>query len=97
MNKSQVKIIDSTYPVEDAKELVLSLINDKIKFLQLKIFSQRERFGIDTKHLEKRISELREERAELIQNLKSFEESDYVVEVDCKIHLKVKKKKRVIA
>jgi len=65
--------------------------------LQLKIFSQRERFGIDTKHLEKRIGELREERAELIQNLKSFEESDYVVDVDCHIHLKVKKKERVIA
>jgi len=36
-------------------------------------------------------------RTSEMRYLKSFEESDYVVDVDCHIHLKVKKKERVIA
>ena len=67
----------------------MALINDKIKFLGHRIFSLRERFGTNTAHLEQRISELNEEKNQLMLKWNSIENSNQMVEIDCHVHLKI--------
>lgn len=64
----QFKLIDSSYTVSEAREILLAIINSKIQFHQLKTFSHDIRFGRPDEHSEKRIKELEETRRE-IQNL----------------------------
>jgi len=90
MNNHQLKLIDSTYSAKDAKEVLLSLINDKIRFLSQKIVSIEERFGGDTSHLEKRVQQLTQERSQLITLFEHHENEDHLVEVDCNVHFSIK-------
>jgi hypothetical protein len=96
MTKHEIKLIDNTYPLEEGNELIMALINDKIKFLNMKVFSLQERFGSDTSKFEQRIAELKEEKNQLQLKLKSFENSHKVVEIDCHIHLKIKQREHVL-
>lgn len=96
MTKHEIKLIDNTYSLEEGKELLVALINDKIKFLNMKVFSLQERFGSDTSKYEQRIAELKEEKNQLQLKLKALENSDSMVEIDCHIHLKVKEREHVI-
>lgn len=90
MKNHQVHLIKNTYSVEDARDVLFSLFMDKIKFLDQKIFSLQERFGSDTTHLENRVKELRKDLGNLLVTLKSFENEDHLVEIDCKVELKIK-------
>jgi hypothetical protein len=91
MKNHQLKLIDSTYSVDEAKEVVQSLLNDKIKFLNQRIFSLQERFGSDTSAQEKRVRELKAELRQLIETLRPFENEDFQVEIDCLVKMKIKK------
>jgi hypothetical protein len=90
MKNHQIKLIDTTYSVDDAAEMLLSLIKDKIKFLNMKTFSEGLRFGSTADHLEKRIHELKEEVQVLSSLLNNPEYADSEVEIECFINLKIK-------
>lgn len=90
MKNHNIKLIDSTYPVSDARDALFSLINDKIDFLNKKILSVQERFGSDTDHLEKRVRELRAELNTLLQVLNPMEEG-HLVEIHCNVEMKIRK------
>jgi len=96
MNNHEIKLIDNSYSKDEAKDLLLALINDKIKFLQMKIFSLQERMGADTHHLEKRVAELKEEKNQLQIKLKELGEKNYVVDIDCYVQLKVHQEESVL-
>lgn len=96
MTKHQIKLIDNTYTLEEGKDLLMALINDKIKFLNLKVFSLQERFGTNTYELEKRIAELKEEKNQLLLKLKALENKHHLVEIDCRIHLKINENEHVV-
>lgn len=90
MQESNFKLIDSTYDVEDAKSILISLISDKIKSIQGSIFSKTERFGSDVSHLQKRVEELKEEKERLITLFDKQNETDNkIVEIDCKVNFKI--------
>ena len=72
MQQHSIKLIDSTYPAKHAKEVILTLLNDKIRFLSVQILSMEERFGEDTEHMRRRITELECEKRELIIALDSL-------------------------
>ena len=82
-----MKLINSSYAKNDAKEVLLSLLNDKIRFLSQRIFSLQERFGIDTRHEEARLEELKKARKGLLQILNSLDTEDRLV-IDCDIRLR---------
>lgn len=90
MENHQIKLIDSTYAVSDAQEVLIALLNDKIKFLNQQIFSITERFGSNTAHLKHRVEELAAEREKLLITLNKFKEGDYLVEIEGIIDIKVK-------
>lgn len=88
MQDHSIKLIDSTYPVSHSREVLLSLLNDKITFLGVQILSFEERFGKDTKHMKLRIKELENERSALVSYLNQLDE-DTLLELDCEISIKV--------
>lgn len=95
MKNHQLTLIDSTYNVNDAKEVLQSLLSDKIRFLNRKIFSLQERFGSDTEHQENRVRELRKELDQLRAFLDPFNDDGYEVEIDCLVDLKIRKTETV--
>lgn len=90
MKSHNLKLIDSTYSAQDAKEVLISLVNDKIKFLHLQILSQGERFGCDTSHLEERAKALLIEKEQLMQLLSKLNDDGCEVEIKCDVAIKVK-------
>jgi hypothetical protein len=94
MKNHQIKLIDSTYPVHDARDVLFSLINDKIEFLNQKIFSLQERFGSDTSHLEKRVKSLRAELQQLLDLLNTMNE-DQLIDIHCEVDMKIRKPETV--
>lgn len=89
MQDQQLTLIDSTYAPEQAREVLCSLLNDKIRFLNHQILSNFERFGSDTSHLEKRLAEVKAERDQLISQLNALSNDAYLLEIDCCINIKV--------
>ena len=96
MKEHQVKLIDNTYGRDEARDLLLALINDKIRFLKQRIFSLEERIGCNTDNLEKRVHELKQEKYRLVQEFEKLEKLDCSVEIDCHVHLKIHDEERVI-
>ncbi len=89
MKKHQFNLIDNTYSVDEAKELLLALVNDKIKFLDMHMFSLNERFGTDTTHLVKRVKELKASRAELVDVLRKLENDQHSIDINCAVKLTI--------
>ncbi len=88
MHDHSIKLIDSTYPVSHSREVLLSLLNDKITFLGVQILSFEERFGKDTMHIKLRVKELENERKALVSYLNQLHD-DTLLELDCEISIKV--------
>ncbi|GEM_PF-1887603 len=89
MEQEQVKLIDSCYPAQKAREVIISLLNEKIKFLNHQIFSNQERSGNVTSHLEQRVKELKAEKERLQQSLEKLEQTNHMVEINCDINIRV--------
>ncbi len=90
MKDHQFKLVASTYPFQEAKEILLCLIDSKIAFLHRETLSVEERFGSDTTHLKSRLQALQAEREKLIEQFNNVENQDCLIEIDCPINLKVK-------
>lgn len=58
-------LLDSSYSPKEAKEVILTLIGDKIRFLNMLCLRTREMYSGDTSHLEERIDELKKNKEEL--------------------------------
>lgn len=91
------KLIDSTYSPEEAREALMSLIADKIYFLNQKRFSIHEQYSGDVSHLEKRVAQLQVIQEEYAQKLKALDNDNLEIEVSCEVVLNVRKKSKVQA
>lgn len=89
MKNHQLKLIDSTYPAKDAKEILFDLISHKIHFINQQLFSLNERFGTTDKHLERRIGILQKEKTQLIEWLNTTDD-DCPVKLDCELLVEIK-------
>jgi len=58
-------LINGSFSAEDARQVLLSLINHKINFHELNAWSHRERFGEDNAVSVKRVEELSQTREEI--------------------------------
>ena len=86
----QFNLINSTYSAESAKEVLTSLINDKIRFLNIQILSAHERFGENATHLEARVQELEADRNRLIEILSAAEKNNTEVEILSSVEFTIK-------
>lgn len=71
------KLISGEFNNSEAREVLLNLIDSKIKFHDKKIFSTEERFGVKDSRSIKRIAELKELRSEILRLLINNEDSDF--------------------
>lgn len=68
-----IKLIEGTYDVQEAADILLSLIGDKIKFHQRKKLSIKERLGIDATESIERLKELNADRERILELIKDSE------------------------
>jgi hypothetical protein len=85
----QIKFIDGTFNAEDALEVLLSVINDKINFHSSLLLSNKERFGVDASNSEKRIEELRSEKLSVMELLEEAKSSGALVKINSSINIEL--------
>ncbi len=83
-------LIDGTFNVADAKEVLLALIDNKIRYHQQRIFSHEERFGKPCQFSEERIIQLRQTRSEIVELLKQYEEQGKDLQIHSDIQIDIK-------
>lgn len=93
---STYKLIKGVFSPQDAIHILMEMINNKINYHNLKVFSMKERFNEHSSHSDKRIEELKLLAKQLRKTLESVEEDNQLVEIDCTINLTVSKKKQRI-
>lgn len=81
------KLIDSTYSAFDAREIISTLLTDKIRFLNVQILSIRERYGHDTFDLENRVKELEADRARMVEVLTAAIKDGSIVDILSEVHV----------
>ena len=69
MENGEFNLISGVFEFEDAREVLLSLINQKISFHNLRNFSMQERFGINDGVSEFKIQELFKVRLAIMEYL----------------------------
>ena len=67
----------------------MEMIQNKIAYHNLQIFSLRERFGADSSFSQNRIKELEEIRESLQKTLRQAEELGLAVDIDCPINVRL--------
>ncbi len=60
------RLIDGEFDQYDAKEILMTLIKSKMNYHNLKNFSSEIRYGRPDEHSQKRMSELKETREDLL-------------------------------
>jgi|AntAceMinimDraft_11_1070367.scaffolds.fasta_scaffold33926_2 hypothetical protein len=88
----QIKFIDGTFNTEDASEILLAVLNDKINFHSSLLFSNMERFGVDASNSKLRIKELRADKERVIALMKEAKESGALVKVGSTISIQLTSK-----
>jgi hypothetical protein len=83
------KLISGEFNTEEAREILLNLIDSKIKFHTLKNFSAEERFGKKDPSSIKRLAELKELRAEILRLLINNEGGDFVYKISSTIKIEM--------
>jgi hypothetical protein len=85
----QIKFIDGTFNTEDASEILLAVLNDKINFHSTLLFSNTERFGVDASNSQLRIKELRADKERVVAMMKEAKESGALVKVGSTISIEL--------
>lgn len=88
MQKS-FKLVDNTYPADQAKEVLISIFSDKIKSLDRMIFQQKVMLGEENPQHVKRAEELRATRREILALLSQLEDQDQTVSITANVEMQV--------
>lgn len=91
------ELIKNTYPSIEAREVLVSLISDKIRFLNIKSWRIEEMHGADTSHLSKRIEELKETNRQIMELLERASKENLEVEIESKINIRLKEKEAKVS
>lgn len=82
-----VHLVNSTYNAEDATEVLFSLINDKVRFLNAQILSRDERFGDECTHLKHRREQLKEAKDTLADMFADAIDKGLDIKIECPINI----------
>lgn len=84
----EFKLVDSTYAAEDAREVLLSLVSDKIRFLNTQVLSAEERFsGENKQHFKERAAYLEKEAEELRAAFRAVNGSSKTFKITCDVKI----------
>lgn len=88
-NNLSIRLLDGDFNAHEAKEILINLLTDKIRFHEKRSFSLMERTGVHDEVSENRIKSLKEEVINLIAFFDELENSDNTVQLDSTISLKI--------
>lgn len=86
-NKHKFQLIEGEFLPEEALKLLLSLLNNKIKFHQLESFSNQIRVGSDLSHAKKRVEYLNKSIEDIKLILKDAEENGKQLKIESVIQI----------
>lgn len=82
-----LKLIDGVFTPEEAREIIVGLLQYKIQFHDIKILSTEERFGKKDEHSIERVKELRRTRDEAKAMLDQLINSDQKLQISSFIQI----------
>lgn len=94
MNTNDLKLIDGQFDRSSAREILLDLIDYKIKHHKIARFQSDIRYGKNLPEVEQRIEELSADRVRMKEWLQTIPD-DAVIEMFCNIEVVVKTKNGV--
>lgn len=84
--ENQFNLLKGTFTATDAKEILATLFNDKIRFHRLRNFSHEERFGVPDPHATERVPMLKQTLEDILTLLKQHDtEAQFEIHADIKI------------
>jgi hypothetical protein len=86
-NAQQFRLIQGTFSPEEANQLLMTLIQDKLKFHQRNNASRRERFGEKDAAVEARIEALRQTRTDLSAFIDEASAVGKTLAISCNIEI----------
>ena len=89
--KQPIKFIEGKFSPQEAKEVLVDLINHKINFHSLKNFSSEERFGKPVEGSQKRIEELKESREKIISIIQQAVDKNTNLRIESSINIAFEK------
>ncbi|HBI00370.1 MAG TPA: hypothetical protein PLL09_15890 [Flavobacterium sp.] len=86
-------LINGTFQPAEAKNVLFTLIKDKINFHELEMFSAYERYGIELPNSKKRVAELKNALSQIEETIIEFEKSNSNIQIKGKIEIIAVEKK----
>jgi|AntRauTorckE6833_2_1112554.scaffolds.fasta_scaffold03033_4 hypothetical protein len=83
----EYKLVSGVFSPDDARQVLLSLIDYKISFHQRKILSHRELFGTTDTFAELRIVELERTKSDFEALVKQLLDTDTELSINCDIEI----------
>lgn len=84
---SSYQLINGVFSADDARNLLLTLINDKIQFHQKESWSRKERFGDMPASGRSRIDELMQTKTDLAALIEAVNASGERLSISCSIDI----------
>ena len=89
MNTNEnVTLINGVFTPDEAKEVLLTLLNHKINFHRMRNFSAEERFGKPDAISTKRLEELYQSRTQVLNLLDEAASAGYKLEIESLVNIK---------
>ena len=82
--REHYRLINGTFSADDAREVLLTLLEDKIRYHARNNWSRRERC-LDTEWGDRRIIELRQTKADIAELVAAAKEAGAELAIDCEI------------
>ena len=74
--EKEFKLVAGVFTPSDAKEILISLIDEKIRFHNLKILKHQERYGVDDTSHVKRLNQLIKTKSQIQKLIETFEKKN---------------------
>ena len=85
-----IRLIDGTFPVEDANLLLLELLRFKIGFHDQKLFRDYNEFNADQSNSKRRIEALTKSLQDVRRLMADAKLAGHEIEIDCAIEIRTK-------
>ncbi len=84
--ENQFNLINGTFTATDAREILVTLFSDKIRFHRLRNFSHEERLGVPDPHTAERVPKLKQTLEDILGLLKQYDgETEFEIHADIMI------------
>lgn len=87
--KEIIELIQGTFKPDEAREVLLQLINNKINFHNLKNWSSHERFGKPDAYSEQRLKKLEESRKKVEKFISDLDDGEHTITINSTIEINI--------